>query len=154
MSSSGKRRLIRGGWLVTRISNIYEPQIPVVSDDIACPAAQDVVVSRVGAVRPMETATLRSVVVQKNVHLSCSNSEVSDDNVLSVGAVRPLATVAPLGGARLIDDCQLHVDSNDDVLSVGTWAPMNRPEMRCVWLDDFDWVVPDYDPDILLLDGT
>ena len=108
------------------------------------------VVSRVGSVRPMETATLRSVVVRKHVRLSCSDSEESDDDVLSVGAVRPLATVAPLGGPGLIDDCQLHVDSNDDVLSVGTWAPMNRPAMCCARLDDFDWVVPDYDPDILL----
>ena len=136
--------------MVTRISNIYEPQIPVVSADIPCPAARDVVVSRVGVVWPMETATLRSVVVRKNVRLSCSDSEESDDDVLSVGAVRPLATVAPLGGAGLIDDCQSHVDSNDDVLSVGTWAPMNRPAMCCARLDDFDWVVPDYDPDILL----
>ena len=139
-----------GRGLVTRISNIYEPQIPVVSDDIPCPAARDVVVSRVGAVRPMETSTLQGVVVRKNVHLSCSDSQESDDDVQSVGAVRPLVTVAPLGVAGLINDCQLHVDSNDDVLSVGTWAPKNRPAMCCARLDDFDWVVPDCDPDTLL----
>ena len=62
-TSSGKRRLIRGGGLVTRISKIYEPQIPVVSDDIPCPAARDVVVSRVGVVRPMETSTQCPTVV-------------------------------------------------------------------------------------------
>ena len=101
----------------------------------------------------METATLQSVAVRKNIRLSCSDSEESDDDVLSVGAVRPLATVAPLGGAGLIDDCQPHVDSNDDVVSVGAWAPMNRPAMCCARLVDFDWVVPDYDPDILLLSG-
>ena len=39
---------------------------------------------------------------------------------------------------------------NDDVVSVGDWAPTIRPAMCCVRLDDFDWVVPDYDPDILL----
>ena len=27
---------------------------------------------------------------------------------------------------------------------------MNRPAMCCARLDDFDWAVPDYDPDILL----
>ena len=67
------------------------------------------------------------VAVRKDVRLSCSDSEVSDDDVLSVGAVRPLATTAPLGGGGLIDDCQPQVDSNDDVLSVGTWTQMNRP---------------------------
>ena len=102
-----------------------------------------------GAVQPIETATLRSVAFRKDIRLSCSDSEELDDDVLLVGVVRPLATVAPLGGARLIDDCQPHVDSND-VVSVGAWAPMNRPAMCCVRLDDFAWVVPDYDPDILL----
>ena len=69
--------------------------------------------------------------------------------MLSVGAVRPLAAVAPLGGAGLMDDCQSHVDLNDDVVSVWAWAPTNRPPMCCARLDDFDWV-PNYDPDILL----
>ena len=126
------------------------PDPCVVSDDIPCPAARDVVISHVGDVRPMETATLRSVAVRKNVRLSCSDSEESDDDVLSVGAVRPLVTVASLGWAGLIDDYQLHFDSNDDVLSVGAWAAMNRPAMCCARLDDFAWVVPDYNPDILL----
>ena len=94
--------------------------------------------------------TAQSVAVLKDVRLSCSDSELSDDDVLSVGAVRPLATAAPLGGAGLIDDCQSYFDSNEDVLSVGARAPMNRPAMCCVWLDDFDSVVPVYDPDILL----
>ena len=49
-----------------------------------------------------------------------------------------------------MDDCQLHADSKDDVLSVGAWAPMNRPGMRCAQLDDFDWVVPPYEPDMVL----
>ena len=70
--------------------------------------------------------------------------------MLSVGAVRPLVTAAPLGGAGLIDDYQPHVNSNDDVLSVGTWTQMNRPVMCCTQLDDFDWEVPDFDPDRLL----
>ena len=34
-----------------RISNKYEPHIPVVSDDMPCPTSRDAVVSRVGAVR-------------------------------------------------------------------------------------------------------
>ena len=99
-----------------------------------------------GAVRPMETVTQWSGAVQKHFRLSCSDSEESDDDVLSVGAVWPLTTAAPLGGAGLMVDCQLHVDSEDDDLSVGAWAPTNGPE-RC--LDDFDWVVPHYEQNML-----
>ena len=149
LSSSGKRRLIRGGGLVAWISDKCEPRFPVVSDDIPFPAVQDVVASRAGAVRPMETVT-QSGAVRNSLRLPCSDSEESDDDVLSVGVVRPLAIAAPLGGAGLMDDCQLHVDSWDDVLSVGAWAPMNGPGMCCARLDDFDGVVPPYEPDILL----
>ena len=108
------------------------------------------VVSRLGAVRLLETFIPRSGAVLKNARLSCSDSEVSDDDVLSVGAVRPLETAAPLGGVVLKDDRQPYSDSDDDVLSVRARVPMNRPEMCCAQLDDFDWVVPHYDLDILL----
>ena len=70
--------------------------------------------------------------------------------MLSVGAVRPLTTAAPLGGTRMVDDCRLQADSLDDLLSVGAWASENRHGMCCARLDDFDWVVPPYDPDMIL----
>ena len=136
--------------MVARISDDYEPQFPVVGEDLPCPAAWDVVASRVGAIRPLEAVTQRSRVVQNSFRLPCSDSEDSDDDVLSVGAVRPLMTAAPLGGARMRDDCQLQADSEDDVLSVGAGPPMNRPGMCCARLDDFDWVVPPYEPDVVL----
>ena len=98
----------------------------------------------------METVTQQSGALRNSFRLPCSDSEESDDDVLSVGALRPLATAAPLGVAGLMDDCQLHVDSGDDVLSVGAWAPLNGPGMCCAWLDDFDGVVPPYEPDMLL----
>ena len=60
LSASGKRRLIRGGGLVARISDEYEPQFPVVGEDLPCPAAQDVVASRVGT---LETINQRNRVV-------------------------------------------------------------------------------------------
>ena len=132
----------RGGGLVARISD--EPQFPVVGEDLPCPAARDVVASRVGAVNQ------RSGVVGNSFRLPCSDSDDSDDDVLSVGAVRPLTTAAPLGGARMMDDCRLHADSKDNVLSVGAWAPMSRHGMCCVRFDDFDWVVSPYDPDMVL----
>ena len=47
----------------------------------------------------MVTATLQNFAVQRSVRTTCSDSEESDYDVLSVGAARPLATVAPLGGA-------------------------------------------------------
>ena len=163
--------------MVVRISNKHESQTPVVLDDVPCPAARDEVVSRVGAVRYMKTATPWSVAARKYVRLSCSDLEesdddvlsvgavwplttaaplggammmVSDDDVLSVGAVRPLAYAAPVGGAGMMDDCQQRADAKDDVFSMGARGPMNRPRMCCARVDDFDWVVPHYDPETLL----
>ena len=49
-----------------------------------------------------------------------------------------------------MDDCRLHADSMDDVLSVGAWAPKNRHGICCARLDDFDWVGPPYEPDMVL----
>ena len=88
--------------------------------------------------------------LRENARLSCSDSEASDDDVLAVGDIRPLETAAPLGGAGLKDDRQPYSESDDNVLLVGARVPMNRPVMCCARLDDFDWVVPYYDPDILL----
>ena len=50
----------------------------------------------------------------------------------------------------MVDDCRLQADSLDDVLSVGAWASENRHGMCCAQLDDFDWVVPPSDPDMIL----
>ena len=85
--------------MVSRISDDYEPQFPVVSEDLPCPAARDVVGSCVGAIRPLESVTRRSRVIRNSVRLPYSDSEDSDDDELSVGAVRPLPNAAPLGGA-------------------------------------------------------
>ena len=49
-----------------------------------------------------------------------------------------------------MDDCRLQADSLDDVLSVGAWASENRHETCCARLDDLDWVVLPYDPDMIL----
>ena len=102
-----------GGGAITQISNNDGPQIPVISDNIPGPTARDVVVSCVGAVRPLETVAPLHGVVRDDVRHSCSDSEASDDDVLSVGAL----------------------------------APIDRPAVWCAWLDDFDWIVPDCVPD-------
>ena len=80
----------RRGGSITRIINHDGSQIPVVSDDIPCPTAQDVVVSRVGAVQPMETVAPLSSVVLDDFRQSCSDSEASDDDLSSVGALVPM----------------------------------------------------------------
>ena len=119
--------------MVARIRDDYEPQFPVVGEDLPCPAARDVIASRVGAVRPLRTVNQRSKVIGNSFRLPCSDSDDSDDDVLSVGAVRPLTTAAPLGGARMLDDCWLHAYSMDDVLSVGVWGPEESPSgVLCV----------------------
>ena len=70
--------------------------------------------------------------------------------MLSVGPIRPLFTAASLGGARRDDDCRQQVDSLNDELSVEAWAAENHHEMCCTRLDNFDWVVPPYDLDMIL----
>ena len=141
MPAGGKRRLIRGEGLVTRISNDYEPQFPVVGEDVPWPAAR----AQVGAVRPLKTVDQRAMVVGDGFRLPCSDSDESDDDVLSVGPMRPLLTAASLGGARRDDDCGLQVDSLSDEWSVESWATENRHETCCARLDNLDWVVPPYD---------
>ena len=42
--------------------------------------------------------------------LPCSDSDDSDEDVLSVGPMRPLVTAAPLGGAQGHDDDRLQVN--------------------------------------------
>ena len=131
--ADGKRRLIWGEGLVARISNYYEPQLPVVGEDIPGLA----VTNYLGAVWPLETVDQRATVVGDGFRLPCSDSDESDDDVLSVGPMRPLVTAPPLGGARRDDDCRLQVDSLSDEWSVESWAAENRHEMCCARLDYF-----------------
>ena len=146
LPAAGKRQLIRGGGLVTRISNDYEPQLPVVAEDVPWPAARDVVASQVGAVRPLEKVDQRTLSVGDGFRLLCDDS---DDDVLSVGPIRPLLTAASLSGVRMDDDCRLQVDSLNDELSVEAWAAENHHETCCAQLDHFDWVIPPYDLDMI-----
>ena len=76
--ADGKRRLNRGEGLVARISNDYEPQLPVVGEDIPGPA----VPCHVGTARLLETVDRRTTVVGRDFRLPCSDSDDSDDDVL------------------------------------------------------------------------
>ena len=94
--TDGQCRLIRGEGLVARISNDYEPQLPVVGEDITGPA----VTNCLETVRSLETVDQRVTMVGHGFQLPCSDSEESDDDVLSVGPARPLVTAALLGGTE------------------------------------------------------
>ena len=68
--ADGKRRLIWGEGLVARISNDYEPQLPVVGEDIPRPA----VPCHVGTARLLETMDQQTAVVERDFRLPCSYS--------------------------------------------------------------------------------
>ena len=88
--------------------------------------------------------------IRNDFQFSCFDLEESDDDVLSVGVVRPLPLAVPWGGADMVDVSQRHAEEEDDVLFTRTREPMDRPGTCCAQLDDFDWIVPPYDSDTLL----
>ena len=69
--------------------------------------------------------------------MPCSDLDESEDDVLSVGPMRPVVTAAPLGGAREQDDGMIH-----DEWLVDSWTAEDRCGTCCVQLDNFDWVIP------------
>ena len=78
--TGGKRRLIRGEWLVARISNDCRSQLPVGGEDIPGPTVSDYI----GAVRTLRKVNQRASVVGRGVRSPGSDSDESDDDVLSV----------------------------------------------------------------------
>ena len=86
--------MIRGGGSLTRISNNVGPQIPVISDNVPDLTARDVHVSGVEAVRTLETVAPVSGAVPIHTRRWSLDSEDSEDDVLSVGALIPLDRLA------------------------------------------------------------
>ena len=80
--------------------------------------------------------------VGRGVRSPCSDSDESDDDVLSVGPMRPLLYAAPLGGAIGHDDYKMQDDSLHDEWSVDSWTAGDRDGTSCAQLDNFDWVMP------------
>ena len=76
------------------------------------------VVSHVGAVWPLETVAPLSGAVLSDVRWSCSDSEASDDDVLSVGPLVPM-NWADVCCARLDDFNWVVSDCVSDILSSG-----------------------------------
>ena len=138
LSSSGKRRLIRGGELVSRISNEYEPQFPVVCADLPCPAAREVVDYCIDAVRHLEPGVRQSGLIGNSFQYPCYNSDESDDDVLSVGVVLPLLKTASMNEAETIDISQRQADVVDDVLFLRNQGLVDSLGTCCARMDDFD----------------
>ena len=80
-------------------------------------------------------------VVDHGVRPPCSDSDESDDDVLSVGPMRPLLPAASLGGARGYDDAMIQAHSLRDEWSVDSWTAGNHYGTSCAQLDNFDWVM-------------
>ena len=124
--------------MVARISNDCRPQLPVGGEDIPGPAVSDYL----GAVRTLQKVDQPAPVVGRGVRSPCSDSDESDDDVLSVGPRRPLLFAAPLGGAIGHNDYMIQEDPLRDEWSVYSGTAGDRYGTSCVQLDDFDWVMP------------
>ena len=135
--TGGKRRLIRGEGLVAGISNYCGPQLPVVGEDIPGPAVSNCL----EVVRSLRMVDQRTPVVGCGVQSPCSDSDESDDDFLSDGAMRPLLFATPLGGARGHDDDMRQANSLHDEWSVDSWTAVDRYGTSCAQLDNFDWVM-------------
>ena len=118
----GKRRLIRGEGLVARISNDYEPQLPVVGEDIPGPA----VPCHVGTARLLETVDRWTTVVGRDFRLPCSDSDDSDGDVLCAE-----------GHAGEVRQINLRNE-----WSVDSWTADDSCGEGCAQLDDFNWFLP------------
>ena len=97
---------------------------------------------------PVWSGSRWNSVIRNSFQFPCSDSDESDDDVLSVGVVRPLPNTASLGVAEMVDFSQRHADVEDDVLFIRARGLMDSPGTCCVRLDDFDWVVLPYVPDL------
>ena len=92
--------------MVAQISSDCRPQLPVGGEDIPGPAVSD----SLGAVRTLQKVDQRASVVDRGVRSPCSDSDESDDDVLSVGPMWPLLIAAPLGGAIGHNDYMIQED--------------------------------------------
>ena len=118
--ADGKRRLILGEGLVTRISNDYRPQLPFVGKDIPRPA----VPCHVGTARLLETVNNRTRSVGSAVRRPYSDSEESDNDVLY--AEEHDSTVQQVGRQK-----DWLTQMTNDSCGEG-----------CAQLDDFKWFLP------------
>ena len=120
--------------------NDYESQLPVFHDDVPGPAAREVVDYQVDAVRLMEPGSGQHGILRNDFQYQGYYSDESDDDVLSLGAVRPLPDAASWDGAEIVEISQSQADIVDHALLIGVQDMIDGPGTCCARMDDFDWV--------------
>ena len=79
--------------------------------------------------------------VGRGCQVPCSDLDDSDNDVLSIGPMRPVVTAAPLGGAERHDDEVLQINSLNE-WSVDSWTADDSCGQGCAQLDNFNWFLP------------
>ena len=79
--------------------------------------------------------------VDRGVRSRCPDLDESDDDVLSVGPMRPLLIAAPLSGAIRHNDYMIQEDPLCEEWSVYSGTMKNYYGTSCVQLDNFEWVM-------------
>ena len=108
--------------MVARISDDYEPQLPVVGEDIPGPA----VPCHVGTARLLETVNRRTTAVGRAVRRPCSDSDDSDKDVLYAEG----------------HDGEVRQVNLRNEWSVDSWTADDSCGEGCAQLDDFKWFLP------------
>ena len=73
----------------------------------------------------------RAPAVSCGVRSPCSDSDESEDEVLSVGPMQPLFFTAPLGGEKGHDDDMIQTNLLRDEWSVDSWSAEDRNGTSC-----------------------
>ena len=79
--------------------------------------------------------------VGRSFRLPCSDSDDSDDDVLSIGPLRPIVTAAPLGGAEGHDVEVRQINLRNE-WSVDSWTADDSCGEACAQLDNLNWFLP------------
>ena len=97
----------------SRISNDEEPQFPVVCAELRRPAGRKVAAHCVEAVRPLGYEPERSRGNWNDFQFHCSDSDASDNDVLSVGAIPPTSCSAKWSGTSIMNVGRRYVEEED-----------------------------------------
>ena len=108
--------------MVARISDDYEPQLPVVGEDIPRPA----VPCHVGTAQLLETVDRRTTAVGRAFRRPCSDSDDSDDDVLYAEG----------------HDGEVRQVNLRNEWSLDSWMADDSCCEGCAQLDDFNWFLP------------
>ena len=100
------------------------------------------------AVRHLEPGVRQSGIIGNSFQYPCYHSDESNDDVLSVGAVRPMPKTASMNEAEIVDVSHRQADVVDDVLFLRNQGLMDSPGTCCAQKDDIDWAASPYVRDL------